>query len=161
MYGDLIELKYQPRYTEGFISMRGLKLETLEGRTYLIKDPEYKEEVPDATGSDLVLYSKDSQTEVYLEGGDSTHFYFNPKVDLGLKGGDKYKFIIYPYSHYEGALLGNPYSESDDNEVANGVVHVKTADGWVEGQVWVMTADGWKEAEAVYTKTEDGWMEST
>lgn len=153
--GYVVELKYQPRYTEGFISIGDLKLETLEGRTYLVRAP--KEEISE--GADF--YNEDLRTEVYLEGGDSTHFYFNPKLGLGLKGGDKYKFIISPYSHYEGALLGNTGIESDDDEVANGVVHVKTANGWIEGQVWVKTADGWKEAEAVYTKTEDGWREST
>lgn len=88
-------------------------------------------------------------------------FYFTPK-QLNILPGDKYKFNIYPYLHPAGseAHLSSHGSESEEKEVPKGIVRVKTANGWAEGQVWVMTESGWKNAEAIYTKTADGWKEA-
>jgi hypothetical protein len=101
--------------------------------------------------------------EVYIENPLKTEFFFNPK-HLDIKPSDHYKFVIRPYSHYEGALISNEGTESDVYKVRPGFVHVKTANGWEAGQVWVYanTKDGpkWVVAEALYTKTADGWKEA-
>ena len=88
--------------------------------------------------------------------------------------GDKYKFVIYPHSRYEGYYLVGAGANSDLNEVSKGVVRVKTDKGWIEGQVWVCINDvtqetpdkpKWVAAEVLYVATagEDGkisWKEA-
>ncbi len=120
---------------------------------------EGEEEILSFNGSHLI------NREILLDDPDTTEFFFVPKT-LGIKAGDSYKIVVYPYSHYldkngdgSEALLsiqGTEYSE----ETSKGIVRVKTAGGWVEGQVWVMTEGGWKQAEAIYAMTENGWKEA-
>lgn len=141
--------------------------------------PEDKEELKEFLQSDLsfkhaaanVENTEDYLTvEAYMElskaieyGIDLTvpKFYFTPK-NLGIMPGDSYKFIIYPYSHYEGALIGTKGAEHTEG-TSKGVVRVKTADSWVEGQVWVCVSAPvepnkvkWVQAEAIYAMADDG-----
>jgi hypothetical protein len=139
--------------------------------------PEDKEALKELLKNDLsfkhpaanIEDSKEPLTvEAYMElskavtdGVDLTvpKFYFTPK-DLGIKPGDSYKFIIYPYSHYEGALIGTKGAEHTE-VTSKGVVRVKAPNNkWVEGQVWVYanTKSGakWVQAEAIYVMADDG-----
>jgi hypothetical protein len=107
--------------------------------------------------------SKGSGTDNYVDrASTSTTIEFNP-VDLGFAPGDYIKVSIWAYTK-DGTgtqKWGDPKT-SEEKLVRNaGVVRVKTAGGWKEGQVWVKTTEGWKEAETVYAKTANGWKEST
>jgi hypothetical protein len=102
----------------------------------------------------------EGRTENGIEFPPTTEqFYFIPKT-LGILPGSSYQIRIYPYSHYEGALISTKGTDSGIIDVPKGIVRVKTANGWVEGQVWVMTESGWKNAEVIYAKTADGWKEA-
>lgn len=163
--GYSIEVFYKPENTDDFIQLKGItwnKDELDNGIYKLIKDPNYKEpefsESPDLT-KDFSLESQYTMSEVRIETPLKTEFFFTPKT-LGILPGSSYQFRIYPYSHYEGALISTEGIGSDGIDVPKGIVRVKTAIGWVEGQVWVMTESGWKNAEVIYTKTADGWKEA-
>ena len=118
-------------------------------------------------------------SEAYIKNPEVTHFYFSPEK-LGLNKGDYYKFVIYPYqvyscylegeeeenklTHYtveHGAYITNEGTVSAVKQVPKAVMHIKTAEGWVEGIVYVMTGKGWVEADSVYVNTKDGWKETT
>lgn len=140
--GYAVDLLHCPKGETKFNHIKGIEKEVDdEGKIKLVK-------LPDSTN-----------TEIYLESPELTSVYFSPKA-FGFDKRDRYKFIIYPYTHYEGALLSTIGIESDTNEFTLGIVRVKTESGWQEGQVWVKTHKGWQEAEAVYTKTANGWKES-
>lgn len=140
--GYNIELLYCPVGNTEFKPLEGLTTEVdAEGKLKLIKLPD------------------NDSTELYLENPELTSVYFNPR-ELGFEKGDRYKFVIYPYTHHEGALLSSLGAEAEENKFTLGVVRVKTVSGWVEGQVWIKTLKGWQEAEAVFTNTPDGWKES-
>lgn len=163
--GYSIEVFYKPEKADDFIQLKGItwnKDELANGVYKLIKDPDYKEPEfsasPDLT-KDFSLESQHTMSEVCIETPLKTEFFFTPKT-LGILPGSSYQFRIYPYSHYEGALISTKGTDSGIIDVPKGIVRVKTASGWVEGQVWVMTESGWKNAEVIYTKTADGWKEA-
>jgi hypothetical protein len=166
--GYCIEILRKPAGSETFSKIYGLTWSdfylTLTGslqRYKLTKDStdNYTEYIPTDNPLDFVLKTKSSSSQVYIENPLKTEFYFTPK-DIGIESGDSYKILIYPYSHYEGALISTEGISSDGIDVPKGIVRVKTANGWVEGQVWVMTESGWKNAEVIYAKTADGWKEA-
>ena len=145
--GYCIEFEHKPASAEDFQYLTGLAWVDGVDR-YLLKKTD------------------DSNIEVYLENPapdadkTPTEFYFNPK-HLGVKPGDEYQITIYPYSHFEGALLAAEGTEPKNGKVPKGIVRVKVSkDSWAEGQVWVMTDKGWKEAESIYTRTNSGWTEA-
>lgn len=72
--------------------------------------------------------------------------------DTDFSGGGKYEANS---KYYTGGI----YSPSVTLQRA-GTMHVKTANGWKEGQVFVKTNSGWVEADSVYVKTAGGWKES-
>lgn len=163
--GYSIEIFYKPEKATEYVQLKGITWnpeELAKGIYKLTKDPSYEE--VDFTGSpdlskDFSLKSNHTRSEVRIENPLKTEFFFIPK-DLGILPGSSYQFRIYPYSHYEGALISTKGTASDGIDVPKGIVRVKTANGWVEGQVWVMTESGWKNAEVIYTKTADGWKEA-
>jgi len=163
--GYSIEIFHKPEGSATFSQLIGLKWDPTElsnNKYKLIKDSSYAK--PTFTASpdlnkDFSLASPHTRSELYIETPLKTEFYFIPK-SLGIKPGDSYKILIYPYSHYEGALISTQGVSSDDIDTPKGIVRVKTANGWVEGQVWVMTESGWKNAEVIYAMTEDGWKEA-
>ncbi len=167
---------------KNFTRVNGLKWKDADPETdmpttgvyKLIKDPDYmetkftelpinKEELEELLNNDFSMESQHTKSEVRIENPLKTEFFFNPK-HLNLKPSDHYKFIIRPYSHYEGALISNDGTESDVYKVRPGFAHIRTANGWEAGQVWIYTNtnDGprWVVAEALYTKTADGWKEA-
>ena len=172
--GYSIEIFYKLKDDENFVQLKGIKWneeELAKGNYKLIKDPTYEEpeftESPDLT-KDFSLKSQHTMSEVRIEGRTENgiefphiteQFYFIPKT-LGILPGSSYQIRIYPYSHYEGALISTQGTDSNVIDVPKGIVWVKTTNGWVEGQVWVMTESGWKNAEVIYTKTADGWQEA-
>lgn len=163
--GYSIEIFYKPEKADDFVQLKGITWnadELVNGVYKLIKDPDYKEpefsESQDLT-KDFSLESQHTMSEVRIESPLKTEFFFTPKT-LGILPGSSYQFRIYPYSHYEGALISTKGTDSSIIDVPKGIVRVKTANGWVEGQVWVMTESGWKNAEVIYTKTADGWKEA-
>ncbi len=163
--GYSIEVFRQPEGSKEILQIKGLTWDTFElacGVYKLIKDPSYDEadftESSDLT-KDFSLKSNHTMSEVRIENPLKTEFFFIPKT-LGILPGDSYQIRIYPCSHYEGALISTKGTASDGIDVPKGIVRVKTANGWVEGQVWVMTESGWKNAEVIYTKTADGWKEA-
>jgi hypothetical protein len=187
--GYCIELFHCPRdldptVTANFTQVLELTWDSAElenGKYKLVKDtPSSAVELPkDGEGNiitDVVSYSGiGANSEVYIESADKTQFYFIPK-ELGIKPGDSYKFVIYPYSYYgvfqeevisgqtpvteHSSFLASQGSESNIMKLPKGVVRAMTLNGWVEGQVWVFadTADGpkWVEAEAIYAMADDG-----
>lgn len=163
--GYSIEVFRQPEGSKEILQIKGLTWDTFElacGVYKLIKDPSYYEadftESSDLT-KDFSLKSNHTRSEVRIENPLKTEFFFIPKT-LGILPGDSYQIRIYPYSHFEGVLISTKGTASDGIDVPKGIVRVKTASGWVEGQVWVMTESGWKNAEVIYTKTADGWKEA-
>lgn len=189
--GYCIELLHCPRadYEEAeknsteahFENVLGLKWDEnklSEGNYYLTRVMPEKLEfnsIPDdVTNTDITFQSQAATGEVYTDNLDKkiypnltsiTQFTFKPR-ELGLNKGDYYKFRLYPYSHYEGALISNIGNASASRRVPKAAVRVKTDSGWVEGIVWVMVDDGtghgtWTEADSVYAKTDKGWEEST
>lgn len=163
--GYSIEVFYKPEKADDFVQLKGITWNAAElskGVYKLIKDPNYKEpefSISPDLSKDFSLKSKHTRSEVRIESPLKTEFFFIPKA-LGILPGDSYQFRIYPYSHYEGALISTQGTDSGIIDVPKGIVRVKTATGWVEGQVWVMTESGWKNAEVIYTKTADGWKEA-
>jgi hypothetical protein len=163
--GYSIEVFRQPEGSKEIFQVKGLTWDAFElacGIYKLIKDPSYEEadfsSSPDVS-KDFSLKSNHTKSEVRIENPLKTEFFFIPKT-LGILPGDSYQIRIYPYSHYEGALISTKGTASDGIDVPKGIVRVKTASGWVEGQVWVMTESGWKNAEVIYAKTADGWKEA-
>lgn len=159
--GYCIELLYKPTDSEE------VKLSNLAWNKEELNNGKYKltkisNTVPDSVipeGEEVVsLIGQGATSEVYIENPGHTNFYFTPK-ELGIKPGDSYKFIIYPYAEFEGARLTNDGS-GREGKVSKGVVRVRTSSGWVEGQVWVCTEKGWTMAESIYTKTAAGWKEA-
>ena len=137
---------------------------------FLQNDLSFKHPAANAndTNEPLVVEAYMELSKAATDGVDLTEpkIYFTPK-ELNIMPGDSYKFIVYPYSHYEGSLLstnGLVYTEG----TSKGVVRVKGANGkWVEGQVWVCVSAPaepnkikWIQAEAIYVKTADSWQES-
>lgn len=158
--GYCIEIWHKPEGSSKFSKIPCLEWQEIHPlwvlQPKIIQDIENNSETD--VGTNTLLYKRTSY-QVYLEKPTSTQFYFTPK-DLGIKYGESYKILIYPYSHYEGALISTEGVSSDDIDTPKGIVRVKTSSGWVEGQVWVMTESGWKNAEVIYTKTADGWKEA-
>ena len=167
--GYSIELFYKPEKATEFIQLKGITWDTEElakGIYKLIKDPNYSEPAGVANSENEASFvSAHTMSEVYIENPLSTNFYFTPKT-LGILPGSEYQIKVYPYSHYEGALISSTEAESDIIKVPKGIVRVFNGTAWVEGQVWVMTEKGWVEAESIYTMTDDGtgkgvWKETT
>jgi hypothetical protein len=170
--GYIIKLKHKPEGTSQFVPIVGLGLGNYgeEENVKLIKLPEDTSDlrIPEVQEGEEEIHSylglaaryPEDTAEVYLNGPDKTKIYLNPK-DFGINGGDAYKVMVYPCFHIgEHSRLSNQGIEFIVGKVSKGIVRVKTANGWVEGQVWVKTKSGWKEAESVYTKTADGWKEA-
>lgn len=89
---------------------------------------------------------------------------FDPNT-FGYVPGDKVKLSVTAYAkNGKGTQLfgNNGYPvESVESLVQNaGVVRVKTAAGWKEGQVYVRVNGTWKEADVIKVKTSTGWKES-
>jgi hypothetical protein len=161
--GYCIELEHRPEGAGEFVSVNGLSWnQDILGTTgvyKLIRTEVPEVEVEEEEGV-LSLIGQGTTTEVYIEDPNCTSFYFTPKT-LGILPGDEYRFIIYPYSHYQSEhTLIAPQGTVSDGKVSKGIVRVKVSEGWAEGQVWVMTSKGWIRAEAVYAKDTDGWKES-
>lgn len=77
--------------------------------------------------------------------------------------GDTYKLFSSEQT-INGGIDGETYTFTEEITVQNaGVVRVKTGtdkSSFKEGIVWVKTSDGWKEADVVKVKTANGWKES-
>lgn len=173
--GYSIELFRKSGKSEGpneFSQIKGITWDAADltnGVYKLIKDPSYTEPVFSESidlENDIAFESQHTKSEVHIENPLKTEFFFTPKT-LGILPGDSYQFRIYPYSHYEGALISTQGTSSAGIDVPKGIVRVKTSSGWVEGQVWVMTESGWRNAEVIYTMVDDGtgtgkgiWKES-
>lgn len=164
--GYSIELFYKPEKATEFMQLKGITWNTTElakGVYKLVKDPNYTEpDIANAAGlgDEASFGSNHTMSEVYIENPLVTNFYFTPK-SLGILPGSEYQIKVYPYSHYEGALISSTEAESDIIKVPKGIVRVYNGTTWVEGQVWVMTESGWIEADSIYTMTNDGWKETT
>lgn len=187
--GYCIELYRCLADSEEFEKLNGLALETTTKVNDLGEEKVYYKLIRTEDSAAATISENDDEIVSYVGLGDSYEvyldfmnednvnlvdepkFYFEPAEtdfnkghSLRLNRGDKYKFIIYPYSHYEGALITSAGAESDIKEVPKGIVRVKTADRWVEGEVWVYasTSKGhqWVRAEAIYTNTTNGWVEA-
>lgn len=164
-----------PANAENFTKLDGLQWEDADPETGMPTTAVYKliripvnveVTAPEVSGDPVISYTNlNPGREAYIETPLLTEFYFEPEK-LGINRGDFYKFRIYPYSHYEGALLSSEEIESGYGQVPKAIVRVKTATGWAEGLVYVMVDDGtgqgvWREADSIYVKTADGWKETT
>ena len=98
----------------------------------------------------------------------STSFTIYPDQQ-GFVAGDTVSILVHAYTRYgannertgESNCLFSSSKKSINYEVQNaGIVQVRTASGWHEGQVWVRTASGWHEAETVQVRAASGWHES-
>lgn len=128
--------------TKSFIGFNGINSDGTPKKEYLIASAEtYIENPLDRTKT-------------------NTEFYFVPE-DLGILPGETYKIVVYPYSHYEGALIASGETGQGSGEVSKGIVRVYTGDTWVEGLVYVMTDKGWQKADSIYVMTDKGWQETT
>jgi hypothetical protein len=153
--------------TSSFKYISDLYLEEDSGGRYWVKKKAPTESdlrAPTALeGEDPIVtfYNQNEDTEVYLSGKDSTTVYFNPE-NLGILKDDQFKVIVYPYTIIgtTDTYLAGESIDSGAGDIRLGIVRIKTAAGWKEGQVWVKTSEGWKEAIGVYTKTDQGWKES-
>jgi hypothetical protein len=76
--------------------------------------------------------------------------------------GDEIKLSVQAYSvnGVDEKLLADEITSNAYTVQNAGVVNVKVAGEWKEGQVWVKVAGEWKEAETVNVKTASGWQES-
>lgn len=177
--GYSIEVFYKPEKATEYIQLKGItwdKDELAKGTYKLVKDSTYKEPTVvdvskvDLTG-DLSFESTHTMSEVYIENPLKNEFYFTPKA-LGILPGSTYQIRVYPYSHYEGALISTDGAGSDEIKVPKGIVRVYDGSTWVEGIVYVMVYDEaekknvWKEADSIYTMVDDGtgngvWKETT
>jgi hypothetical protein len=182
--GYCIELFHKGKDSEAFVQVSGLSYEIGLDSDELakgnrvpiyklkkIEEPSVEINVPEILEGEEEIISfvgQGTTSEVYLdyqleaiENGidvEKPRFSYVSR-ELGIEPGDSYKFVIYPYSHYEGALLSSQGSKSEELKVSKGVVRVRTADSWAEAQVWVFaeTANGpkWVQAEAIYTRADD------
>lgn len=101
---------------------------------------------------------------------DSTSNSFTVYPDQqGFVAGDTVSILVHAYTRYgansgltgESNCLFSSYKKSINYEIQNaGIVQVRTASGWHEGQVWVRAASGWHEAETVQVRAASGWHES-
>lgn len=96
----------------------------------------------------------------------SCSFKLDP-VSNGFKAGDTIRVSLYAFafrgdraSLWSGSGANAVFSDTYTIQNA-GIVQVRTASGWHEGQVHVRTASGWHEAETVQSRTASGWKEST
>jgi hypothetical protein len=84
-------------------------------------------------------------------------------TDHAIVPGDKIKLSVQAYSlRGDGVkLLSNETFTEQIYTVQNaGIVNVKVAGSWVEGQVWVKANNEWHEAETVNARVNSSWKES-
>ena len=79
-----------------------------------------------------------------------------------IKPGDTVKLSVQAYAkNGAGDILASSIMTSDTYTVQNaGIVNVKVAGAWKEGQVYVKANGSWHEAETVNTKVGGTWKES-
>lgn len=111
-----------------------------------------------------IILSKitDSITNNFMITDTDTTFFFSPTyAKYDFKPGDKVRLGVRSYTkNGAGNTLSSSYVYSDTTTVQNaGVVNVKVAGEWVEGQVYVRVNNEWKEAETVNVKV-GSWQES-
>lgn len=150
-------------------------------RKYLTEDHVYKY----SNGIDAYYQTFDAETDAgkQLVSGASysksapdkkgivTHtLTFDPNA-FGFSAGEYVYLTIYARYAYENAAETTLtyWNGSKDGVIVYsdlikfqnaGIVHVKVADKWREGQVWVKVGDRWREAENVQTKVGGTWRES-
>jgi len=163
-----IEMRYRAEGDVGFTRIKNLGVvadgegvHKLIKTSYLLNANLAAPEVG-ADEEPIVTYAnQDHGLEAFISGADSTSFYFDP-TEFGIKNKDILRITIYPYNAYSitDSLITKSGTTYTSEALNAGIVRVKTAGGWKEGQVWVKTVSGWKEATGVYTKTSAGWKES-
>lgn len=119
--------------------------------------------IKDAAGNVLSKQNPStSSLDLYYDrAGDATSIKIYPGADF--KVGDKVQLSVFAYTQFGDKTwrFSEAAAYSKEYEVQNaGVVHVKVAGQWKEGQVYVKVAGAWKEAETVNVKANGVWKES-
>jgi hypothetical protein len=117
-------------------------------------------------GNEVVLNK--SGTNGWLDRESTSTTVILDPVEFGFEAGDTIKLGIYAYTRYGETNTGAQLFDSAATEKVSsvyainnaGIIHVKPAGSWVEGQVYVKVNGAWKEAETVYTKVSGAWKES-
>jgi hypothetical protein len=120
----------------------------------------------DLEGNEVVLNK--SGTNGWLDRESTSTTVILDPVEFGFKAGDTVKLGIYAYTRYGETNTGAQLFDSAATEKVSsvyainnaGIIHVKPAGSWVEGQVYVKVNNEWREAESVYTKVSGAWKES-
>lgn len=170
--GYCVEIFSCPENSNALERLYGLKLITRDigdnKKAYKI----IKSEAPEDNTKDSSEVYLDFNNNDGVNSENCNQFYFEPVETESNKGqslklnrGDNYKFVVYPYSGYEGSFITtNDAAESGGKKASKGIVRVKTEKAWVEGEVWVYantsTGPKWVRAESVYTRTNSGWVEA-
>ena len=119
--------------------------------------------IKDASGNTLSVDGGEGKAwSVYYDTeSTSTSITIDP-IKHGIVPGDQVYLGIYAYSkNGNNNQLFSEYITSDTDTVQNaGVVNIKVAGEWVEGQVWIKANNEWKEAETVNVKVNGDWEES-
>lgn len=109
----------------------------------------------------------DASASYYDTNSTSTTYSFDASA-LGFKVGDTIKLGIYSYGkNGAGNLLfnggGTSAAQVDSIEytfINAGIIRIKQAGIWKEGQVYIKVNGIWKEADSVYIKKDGVWKES-
>ena len=175
--GYSIELRHRPKDSDTWTTIRNLKAEKISNTWWLTKveeeyeAPEFSDPSSIDLSTDVVTFIGSANSEGYIFGPEDTEVFFNPE-DFGINKNDSFKVVISPFTvigNYTeaddpvpkpGSLLAGEPIESEEIKFTLGIMRVKTAGGWKEGQVWVKTGDVWKEAISIKTKSSDTWKES-
>lgn len=176
VHGYCVELRYRAGESGAFSTIEGLTA-VKEGSSYWLRKTESLAMMSlEALEDEPAIEEYEvagGNIEVYIPDPDVTEIYFNP-AELGIEKDYQMKVAVYPFTVYglpvdyaptvdeilSSSLLTGTGVSSEALNKQLGLVRVKTASGWKEGQVWVKTASGWKESTGVYIKTANGWKES-
>lgn len=109
----------------------------------------------------------DASAYYYDTNSTSTTYSFDASA-LGFKVGDTIKLGIYSYGKngagdllFNGGGTGAAQVDSDEYTFINaGIIRIKQAGIWKEGQVYIKVNGVWKEADSVYIKKDGSWKES-
>jgi hypothetical protein len=121
-------------------------------------------------GTDLSYYEANGNDYYYDTDSTNNSLTIEPVIH-SFGAGDELYLTVFAYTKFgqNNDGVGKLFSGSGTTAVSSktytvqnaGVVNVKTASGWKEGQVFVRVGNEWKEAASVNIKTADGWKEST
>ena len=123
---------------------------------------EYVENLGSSTSNDYIEIDT-ANTELHTKRANkSCTVVLNDPAKFGFEPGDRVLLRIAAYRNNGagGEILSDSVDSLDYTVMNAGIVHVKVANEWKEGQVWVKANNEWHEAQTVNVNSGGEWKES-